>query len=402
MHHDGSRQAELKQGGPEQADRVARIGPFHVMDLLARAQALEVRGKDVIHLEVGEPDFPTPPAVVAAGQKALEAGQSRYTPAAGLPALREAIAAYYQQRFSITLPADRILLTPGASGALQLALALLVNPGDGVLVTDPGYPCNRHFLQLVNGIPQTLSLKASEGFAVSAQALVQAWKDNTVAAMLASPDNPTGNLVDRQTLDDIAGKIRQRNGSLIMDEIYQGLVYESVPATVLSSMPEALVVNSFSKFFGMTGWRLGWLVAPEQHVPALERMAQNFFLAPPTLAQHAALAAFEEETLQELEQRRRVLDSRRRYLLKRLEQMGVTVVGQSAGAFYLYLDVSPWTRDSFAFCQQLLAEEFLAVTPGMDFGANHHPETYIRLAYACDQSRLEQAMERLQRFLERQ
>lgn len=382
-----------------QASRNERIAPFHVMALLGRAQALQAAGHDVIHLEVGEPDFPTPALIVEAGQRALSAGLTRYTPATGLPALRQAIADYYQQRFAVSLSPERIIVTPGASGALQLALALLVDPGDGVLLSDPGYPCNRHFVELVNGIPQILPLAGDAR--VTAGNVRQHWQANTVCTLLASPDNPTGAVLSAAECAAIATAVAELGGSLIVDEIYQGLVYDQPVHTVLSEAPDALVLNSFSKYFGMTGWRLGWMVAPQEHVAALERMAQNFFIAPPTMSQHAALAAFLPETRIELDRRRDVLNARRKLLLAALPELGLRVIGEPQGAFYIYLDVSAITDNSFAFCEQLLEQEFVALTPGADFGSVHGPEKCLRIAYTTDEGRLTEALERLRRFIVR-
>lgn len=382
-----------------QASRNDRIAPFHVMALLGRAQALQAAGRDVIHLEVGEPDFPTPAPIVEAGQRALAAGLTRYTPATGLPALRQTIADYYYERFAVPLEPDRIIVTPGASGALQLALALLVDPGDGVLLSDPGYPCNRHFVELVNGIPQILPLTGDAR--VTAAKIRQHWQANTVCTLLASPDNPTGAVLPAAECAAIASAVAELGGSLIVDEIYQGLVYEQPVHTVLSEAPDALVLNSFSKYFGMTGWRLGWMVAPAEHVPALERMAQNFFIAPPTMSQHAALAAFLPETRVELDRRRDVLNARRKLLLEVLPGLGLRVIGEPQGAFYIYLDASAVTDDSFVFCQQLLEQEFVALTPGADFGVVHGPEKCLRIAYTTDEARLTEALERLRRFIVR-
>lgn len=381
------------------ARRCQAIAPFHVMALLARAQTLQADGHDVIHLEVGEPDFPTPAPIVAAGEQALAQGLTRYSPAAGLPALREAIANWYQQRFAVTLSPDRIVVTPGASGALQLALAALVNPGDGVLLTDPGYPCNRHFLELVNGVAQPINLCADGIQVVDAEMIARAWQANTVAALLASPDNPTGALLPVESMDKIAAVIRARGGALIMDEIYQGLVYQQPSHSVLEVAPDAIVINSFSKFFGMTGWRLGWMVAPSSLVPELERMAQNFFLAAPTVSQHAALAAFSPQTLAELERRRVELEQRRDFLLQALPPLGIKVVAQPAGAFYLYLDVSAITDDSYDWCLRLLEEQKLALTPGRDFGVLHPTGQFVRLAYTAGVERLAQAVDRLKAFI---
>ena len=370
------------------------------MALLARARELEAAGRDVIHLEVGEPDFPTPEPVLAAGRRALEQGQTRYTPAAGLPELRAGIAVWYRQCFGLELAPERILVTPGASGALQLLVAMLVDPGQQVLVPDPGYPCNRHFLELVGGTPKPLALDPARGFRPDADALRAQWSHEVVAALLASPDNPTGNVLTPGELGQLAAVARERRGALVVDEIYQGLVHEGEEHTVLAVEPDALVINSFSKFFGMTGWRLGWLVAPQALVPVLERMAQNFFLAPPTPSQYAALAAFEPDTLEELRRRQQVLDGRRRYLLEALEHAGLPVMGQPRGAFYVYVDVSVVTADSFSFCRDLLEREAVALTPGVDFGHGHDPRRYLRIAYTCERERIECAMERLQHFLE--
>lgn len=382
------------------ARRCERIAPFHVMALLERAQQLQARGRDLVHLEVGEPDFPTPKPVMTAARSALEAGATRYTPATGLPELRQAIARHYRDFFGVSVSPEQVLVTPGASGALQLALALCVDPGDEVLATDPGYPCNRHFVELVNGRPRSLALDPAAGFRVTASVLEQAWGAGTVAAVLASPDNPTGNVLTPEELAGLADTINARGGTLIMDEIYQGLNHGQPPHSVLAHTDQALVINSFSKFFGMTGWRLGWLIAPEPLVEPLTRMAQNFFLAPSTPAQHAALAAFEPETLTELERRRRDLDQRRRLLLEQLPATGLRVVGEPEGAFYIYLDASAVSEDAFGFCQRLLEEEGVALTPGLDFGAAHEPGRHLRIAYTVPCDRLEEALARIRRFVE--
>ncbi|KAF0808729.1 aminotransferase [Alcanivorax sp. S71-1-4] len=382
------------------AARCDRIAPFHVMALVERAQALAAAGHDVIHLGVGEPDFPTPPAIVEAGRAALSAGQTRYTPAIGIPALREAIAGFYQTRFGVTVSPERIVVTPGASGGLQLLMAAMVGPGDGVLLSDPGYPCNRHFVELVSATPQPLVLSAADGWRIEPAAVAAAWQPHTRVAMFASPDNPTGNVLSGEQVRGLAAVARERNGALIIDEIYQGLVYEQPAETALAVAPEVLVLNSFSKYFGMTGWRLGWVVAPPALVPDLDRMAQNFFLAPSTPAQYAALAAFQPDTLAELERRRQVLAARRAYLLEQLPALGLKVVGSPAGAFYLYLDVSAITDDSYAFSRALLEQAHVALTPGVDFGPGHQPSRYLRVAYTCDLPRLEEALVRLSRFME--
>ena len=347
---------------PSLSDFARRIPPFHVMALLERAQALSAQGHDVIHLEVGEPDFDTPEPVLAAIQDAVTHGHTGYTPAAGLPALREAIAEDYQNRFGARVSPGQVVVTPGASGALQLALAALLNPGDGVLLTDPGYPCNRQFVRLVGGEPQPVALQADDHFNVDPVAFLDAWQSNTRVAMVASPDNPTGNMLPVETLQQLARGAVDRGGILLVDEIYQGLCYTQPATSVLAGPAPVLVINSFSKYFCMTGWRLGWLVAPEPLVPAIERLAQNLFLAPSTPAQHGALAALQEPTLTILEQRHQLLARRRQCLLNGLAHLKLPVVSRADGAFYVYADVSDYTDDSFAFCAVLLENAKVALT----------------------------------------
>lgn len=383
------------------AQRCDRIAPFHVMDLVRQAAELEVRGVDVIHLGIGEPDFPTPKEVVAAGQQALSEGRTRYTSALGMVELRQAISQYYQQYLGCDVPWQRIALTPGGSGALQLALAALVGPGDGVLVTDPGYPCNRHFVELVSAEPQLLQRDPVSDWNVTAATVTEAWQENTKGLILASPDNPTGATMAREDVARIQQVVAERNGFLLMDEIYQGLSVDE-PWSALSVSDDILVINSFSKFFGMTGWRLGWMVLPETMMADVERMAQNFYLAPATMSQHAALAAFTPTVQTELQRRRQELLQRRKLLLTELPKLGWQITGSPTGAFYLYIDVSAVTQDSFAFCEEVLAATGVALTPGLDFGSAHQPQRYIRIAYTVPEPRLLEAIQRIQTFLENQ
>ena len=385
---------------PSLSDFARRIPPFHVMALLERAQALSAQGHDVIHLEVGEPDFATPEPVLAAIQDAVAHGHTGYTPAAGLPALREAIAEDYQNRFAAKVSPAQVVVTPGASGALQLALAALLNPGDGVLLTDPGYPCNRQFVRLVGGEPQPVALQADAHFNVDPVAFLDAWQANTRVAMVASPDNPTGNMLPVETLQQLARGAVDKGGILLVDEIYQGLCYTRPASSVLAGTDPVLVINSFSKYFCMTGWRLGWLVAPEPLVPAIERLAQNLFLAPSTPAQHGALAALQEPALTILEQRHQLLARRRQCLLNGLVHLKLPVVSRADGAFYVYADVSDYTDDSFAFCADLLEKARVAMTPGLDFGEGHDHRRFVRMAYTCSEARLTDALHRLEHYLE--
>lgn len=382
------------------SSRVAKVASFRVMGLLEEAQAREAAGHDVIHLEIGEPDFPTPPPIVEAGQRALAEGRTRYTPAAGLPALREAIAAHYADAFDARVDARRIVVTPGASGALLLASQLLVEPGDRVVMADPTYPCNRHFMALAGAEVDAVPVTADSGWQLTPELIAQSWHDSTRLAMLATPSNPTGHTLNEVQLREVVDAVASRSGQLLVDEIYQGLCYDLAPVSAAAVTSDAFVANSFSKYFGMTGWRLGWLVAPEAAVEPLTRLAQNVFLASSTPAQHAALAAFTPECMTELEARRQAMQKRRDALIAGLAPLGLAPELPPQGAFYLWLDISRFSCDSEAFCRRLLEEENVAVTPGTDFalqGGEHH----IRIAFTTEVARLEEAVARLARFLER-
>jgi aspartate/methionine/tyrosine aminotransferase len=383
------------------SSRIDQVAPFRVMSLLETAQAREAAGHDVIHLEVGEPDFPTPEPVVAAGQAALSAGHTRYTPAAGLPALREAIAGHYAEHFGAAVDPRRILVTPGASGALLLASQLLAGPGDRVLMADPNYPCNRHFMALAGAEVDAVPVGPASGWQLDAGLVEAHWRAATRLAMLATPSNPTGHMLDAGQLAAVAETVAAKGGHLLVDEIYQGLCYDLEPLSVAAITPDAFVVNSFSKYFGMTGWRLGWLLAPEAAVEPLTRLAQNVFLAAPTPAQHAALAAFTPACREILEGQRAELGRRRDALLAGLARLGLAPSLPPQGAFYLWLDISRYSDDSQAFCRRLLEEENVAITPGIDFalqGGEHH----VRIAFTTGIARLEEAVSRLERFLARQ
>ncbi len=382
---------------PRPARRLAGIAPFHVMAILARARELEAAGRRIIHMEIGEPPFATPEPVIRAAHAALDRGATRYTPALGLPALREAIAADYAARFAATVAPERIVVTPGASGALQLALAAIVDPGDGVLMADPGYPCNRHFVRLLDGVPRLVPVGPATGYQLTAGLIAEHWDARCRAVLLASPSNPTGTLVPPDELARIVATVERLGGLLIVDEIYQGLVYDGPARSVLAQSDAAFVVNSFSKFFCMTGWRLGWLVCPPGWTEAVDRLAQNLFLAAPTLSQHAALAVFEPESLAILEGYRRTLGARRDRLLAALAGSGLAVGSRPQGAFYLYADCSALTDDSEAFCRELLEATGVALTPGCDFG-EHRAREHVRLAYTASDDELLEAVERIAGF----
>lgn len=382
------------------ADRMASIRPFYVMELLARARELEQSGRSIVHMEVGEPDFDTPRPIVEAGIRALEQGFTHYTAAVGIPELRAAIAADYERRYGVELDPARVLITPGSSGALQLVMSILVNPGEAVMMADPGYPCNRHFVQLVSGQPVTVPVGPESGYQLTAEIIEREWTDNMRAVMVASPSNPTGTLIKRDELEKIYQVVKQRGGALIVDEIYQGLVYGAEPFTGLEVTDDLFIINSFSKYYGMTGWRLGWMIAPEDHIGAADRLAQNIFLSAPTPAQYAALAAFEEETQRIVEQRCAAFKERRDYLLPALRGLGFEIPVEPEGAFYLYANCKQITADSFAFAHELLESEGVAITPGKDFGDNL-PEQHVRFAYTTSMEKLAEGVARLARFIQR-
>ena len=378
------------------ASRLAHIQPFYVMDILARARAMEAQGRSVIHMEIGEPDFPTAESIVQAGIAALKAGHTHYTPALGLPELRTAIAQSYAPVARVD--ASRVVVTPGASGALQLIFAALINPGDQVLMADPGYPCNRHFVRLFEGEPVAIPVDATTGYQLNADLIRRHWTKRTVAVMLASPSNPTGTLVPDGEMVKIVHTVTELGGTLIVDEIYHGLVYGASATTALTHSRDVFVVNSFSKYYGMTGWRLGWLVAPPAYVPAIDKLAQNIFLASNTPAQHAALAAFTPEVQRELQRRRDIFHERRDFLLLALRELGFVIPVVPEGAFYLYADCSRFAADSQAFTSDLLDRASVAITPGLDFGL-HQPERHVRFSYANTIENLREGVSRLQGHL---
>ncbi|WP_411852207.1 pyridoxal phosphate-dependent aminotransferase [Stenotrophomonas sp. LGBM10] len=375
------------------------IAPFHVMSLLARAQALEQAGHDVIHLEIGEPDFTTAAPIVQAGQAALAAGHTRYTAARGLPALRQAIAGFYHDRYQVRIDPERILITPGGSGALLLASSLLVDPGRHWLLADPGYPCNRHFLRLVEGTAQLVPVGPDTAYQLTPSLVERHWNADSVGALVASPANPTGTVLSAPELAALSQALKARGGHLVVDEIYHGLTYGMDAQSVLQVDDDAFVLNSFSKYFGMTGWRLGWLVAPPQAVPDLEKLAQNLYISASSIAQHAALACFEPDTIAVFEQRRAAFRERRDYLLPALRALGFRIDVEPEGAFYLYCDVSAFTDDAQAFCAHFLETQHVAFTPGLDFG-HHRANQHVRLAYTQEVPRLEEAVSRIRRGLE--
>jgi aspartate/methionine/tyrosine aminotransferase len=380
------------------AKRTQGISPFYVMELLHRAKQLEAQGRDIIHMEIGEPDFATPHAIVEAGVNHLKAGNVKYTPAAGLPELREKIAEFYQKRYSVTVDKKRIFVTPGASGAFLLTLGASLNPAEELLMADPCYPCNSNFVKLFDGKARTVPVDATSGYQLTAEHIRQHWTKVTKGALIASPSNPTGTVIVPEQLKQAIHTVNELGGCFYSDEIYHGLVYGEYAPSALAFSDNVFVINSFSKYFGMTGWRVGWLIVPEEFVDATEKLAQNIFIATATHSQYAALAALEESTLTELEQRRAEFEARRDFLYEALLHLGFEIPIKPDGAFYIYANCSKFTDDSHQFALDLLEAEGVAITPGKDFGS-HEANHYVRFAYTTSIDRMAVAMQRLERFI---
>jgi len=378
--------------------RMENIAPFHVMKLLARAKELEAQGRIVVHMEIGEPDFDTPAPIVRAGIDALDKGFTHYTSSLGLTQLREAIAEFYHTSEDITLSPGSVVITPGSSGALQLVCGVLLDPGDEVILTDPGYPCNRHFVQLMGGAPTFINLNEEDNYALSLEKVKQQWTDKTRAIMLASPSNPTGVVIPDDTLDEIARFAAEKNGYLILDEIYHGLLYDTPVKSFAGRHENVFIINSFSKYSCMTGWRVGWLVAPEVFIKDIEKLAQNIFLAPPTVAQHAALQAFKPDTIEILESYRKEFQSRRDFLFDALRSLGFGISDKPQGAFYLYANSTGFSDNSYELAEDLLEYAGVAITPGIDFGT-YKAREHVRFAYTSSLTQLELGVARLDSYI---
>ena len=389
--------------------RAQRIEPFYVMEMAKAAQriAQEVRHSDqpMVFLNIGEPDFTAPPLVQAAAERAIRDGRTQYTHALGLQPLRERISAWYGSRFGVDVPARRIIVTAGASGALLLACTALIEQGDEVLMPDPCYPCNRQFVNAALGRAVLLPTDAAQRFQLSAEQVRTHWNPQTRGVLLASPSNPTGTSIAAAQLRAIHNQVQHHGGITMVDEIYLGLSYDDAFAHTALAIDEQIIsINSFSKYFNMTGWRLGWLVEPDALVPVIERLAQNFFICPSSVAQYAALACFEEDSLRVYEQRRAAFKARRDSFIPMLNAMGLSVPVMPDGAFYAWADCRDacqklGLQGSWALAQHLMQHAHVAVTPGRDFGV-HATENFIRFSTASSLADLHTAAKRLQHLLE--
>jgi len=390
------------------ASRAQKIEPFYVMEVAKAATALarEVAHGDapMIFLNIGEPDFTAPPRVQQAAERALRDGRTQYTPATGLPELRERISGWYAQRFGLDVPAQRIVVTAGASAALQLACLALIDEGDEILMPDPSYPCNRHFVSAAGGTAALLPTSAAERFQLSAEKVRAAWGERTRGVLLASPSNPTGTSIDPAEMRRIHEVVGAHDGITLVDEIYLGLSYDDrYGQSALAIRDDIISINSFSKYFSMTGWRLGWLVVPDELVPVVERLAQNLYICPSTVAQHAALACFEPDSVAEYERRRAEFRARRDFFIPALNELGLEVPVMPDGAFYAWADCTAackhlGVKDSWDLAFALMQQAHVAVTPGRDFG-NAETHRFIRFSTASALPQLQTAVERLRKLL---
>jgi len=380
------------------AARMAEIEPFHVMEIQRRALELEATGRHIVHMEIGQPDFSAPRPVIDAAIAALGRDAMGYAASLGLPALRAAIARFYGDRYGVDVDPRRIIVTAGASGAFIITLGALVDPGDEILMPDPCYPCNRHFVRLFEGVARTVPVDEGTHYQLGLAEVQANWGPRTRGVLLASPSNPTGTIVPTDQLAAIVDWVHGRGGFVVVDEIYHELVYGDSLPTALALSDEVFLVNSFSKYFCMTGWRLGWIVAPERYVRGLERLAQNAFICAPVPSQHAALAAFGPDTIAILEERRREFQRRRDFLVPALRSLGFRVPITPEGAFYVYAGMERFGPDSHAFAHRVIEEAGVAITPGIDFGANR-PDQHVRFAYTRALDELREGVERLRRLL---
>jgi len=381
------------------ASRLDNIAPFHVMELVKMANALEQQGRHIVHMGIGEPDFTAPPEVVAAAVQAMTDRKLQYTHATGILPLRAAIAAHYRRVYGLDIAPSRIIVTAGASAALLLACAALVEKGAEVLMPDPSYPCNRHFVAAFDGVAKMIPSGPEHRFQLSDDMVREHWSPNTRGVLLASPSNPTGTSIKHDELSRIVSSLRERGGFTIVDEIYQGLSYEGEPFSALSLSDDVIVINSFSKYFNMTGWRLGWLVVPEVLVPQIEKLAQNLYICPSSVAQHAGLACFLPESLAIYEERKAEFKRRRDYIVPALRDLGFRVPVTPDGAFYVYADCSALSDDADKLTIDLLNEAGVVLVPGLDFGP-YTAHNYIRLSYATSIENLQEAVARMRKFFD--
>lgn len=373
-------------------DYLDDIKPFQAVEVFQAAKRLEAQGRSIIHLEFGEPDFPTPPVVQEAAIEALRQGRTRYTHSLGIPELRETICAHYQAKYGVPVDPEQVLVSMGTSVLMQLVMLLLLEPGDEVILTDPTYACYSSFVRIARGVPVHVPIREADGFQVDPQAVRRAVTPRTRAILLCSPANPTGVVLKPEVLRELA----TLGVPLISDEIYHGLAYSGAEHTALEYSRETFVLNGFSKYFAMTGWRLGYLIFPPQVLPAIMKLHQNVMISPADFPQHAGVAAM-TQALPDCERYRAEYDRRRVFMIRRLGEIGLPLRYEPTGAFYCFADASRYGRDSLALAMDLLARTGVACTPGIDFGPGG--EGYLRFSYANSLENIAEAMIRLGAYL---
>ncbi|WP_227665276.1 aminotransferase class I/II-fold pyridoxal phosphate-dependent enzyme [Magnetococcus marinus] len=387
------------------AKKIAQIQPFYVMEMLAKAKALEAQGRHIVRMEAGEPDFTTPAPVLAAARLALDEDRTRYTPSLGIPELRAAIAQWYQTRYGVAVSPQRVVVTPGTSGAFQLIFGLLLDAGDRVALSDPGYPCYPNMVRFVNGEPVAIPVSPQSHYQLSAELLVEQLAPQHArglkAAIVTSPSNPTGTLIPDAQMQTLLSAVEGQGGYVISDELYHGITYGCKARTALEFSENAIVINGFSKYFGMTGWRLGWMIVPPSAVRGIEMLSQNLFISAPTIAQYAALQAFDCAGAMDEQVAR--YDLNRRYLLTALPKLGFGIGVEPKGAFYIYADATQvlsktGLANGEALCMAALEQAGCAFTPGLDFG-RYRSHEHVRFCYAAELAQLKIAMERLAAWL---
>jgi aspartate/methionine/tyrosine aminotransferase len=372
--------------------RASEILPFIVMDVLEKAQEMERRGEDIIHLEVGEPDFDTPECIREACCKAMRSGETHYTHSLGLLELREAICDHYLDKYNVSISPDQVVVTSGTSPAMLVLFATILNAGDEIIISDPHYACYPNFIRFFEGIPVTVNVYEEDGFQYTSEAIKERITGRTAGIMINSPSNPTGNLLSKERMAEIASL----GVPVISDEIYHGLVYEEKEHSILEFTDNAFVFNGFSKAYAMTGWRLGYLIAPKQYIRAMQKLLQNLFISANSFVQWGGVAALREAG-DEVIRMRNIYNERRKFLIKRLREMGLGVKVEPTGAFYALGNIKSFSRDSYKTAFEILEKARVGVTPGIDFGKNC--EGYLRFSYANSLENIAEGMKRLEKYL---
>jgi (5-formylfuran-3-yl)methyl phosphate transaminase len=380
--------------GIEIPEKALNVKPFLAMEIMEKAQDMERAGVHVVHLEVGEPDFDTPPVVVEAAKRALTEGKTHYTHSMGLFELREAVAGDYKNKYGVEVDPDRVIVTSGTSAAMSLIFSVVVSGGREVIITDPQYACYQNFIRFADGVPRLVPAGEERGFQYDFEGLNTAVSGNTCAILINSPGNPSGTLIDAGTMSRIAGL----GVPIISDEIYHGLVYGEKAHSILEFDPDAFVINGFSKLYAMTGWRVGYLIAPKQCMRTLQKLQQNFFISANSFVQWAAIAAI-EQAQDDVRRMVRIYDERRKFMLNQLDALGFRIPFEPKGAFYVLVNMKHVDADSYKLAFEILEKAKVAVTPGVDFGPGG--EGYIRFTYANSIENIAEGMKRLRGFLER-